>query len=123
MQVLEEMTPKQVCAMFADPCEFCSNETSRHPCTWVKREGTVFKPIRTGFIIRELGQLCNNAPLGEEVWIEKMVRCPVRWARANKIIPKEAPKKRAYRKTLVPQPIIRKRGRPKKVVGQMTLRV
>ncbi len=66
------------------PCQFCSNETSYHPCTWIKRDGTIFKPIKTGFVVRELGQICNNTPLGEEIWVDKMVRCPARWERSNK---------------------------------------
>lgn len=112
---------EEICPMFSDHCRHCSHERSRHPCTWIVRDGSVYKPVRTGTIVRELGEFCNNHPIGSTGWVKDMVRCPVRWLRANppqEHKMNEMPKKRKNEIRVSACKMIMDKKKPERVAGQ-----
>lgn len=74
----------ETCPMFNEKCRFCSIEYTTRSFTRVEKDPRtgLFKPIGQGTKRVEIGDYCNNHPIGHTGWIADMHVCPRRYALA-----------------------------------------
>jgi len=73
------MIPYIICTLTSEPCRHCSTETYLQIGTKIKRNPITRLSMSAGAYRNRLilGQICNNAPLKTNPWIENMKICPV----------------------------------------------